>query len=219
MIPTPFGLRPFPPDRGNRPHPPATNIYYIGRRGRWGHRPAPEPASTAACNRRVFPIQIDRSLKGEFRRPGGGFLCSRRQRNQNAVFCGPFSKKVSSGGQTLSDCPLSFRATGPWREKGRKHAPLLGSAWPVPCCSAGHGRWAAKNHSCNETPIPCVGAAFRRPPHLDQPLRLVATGALSWSSRTAFRKPPDQRQRRRTEGNPITARAGVAVQSPGKRPP
>ena len=86
-----------------------------------------------------------------------------------------------------------------------------GTAWPVPCCSAGHGRWAAKNHSCNETPIPCVGAAFRRPPHPDQPLWLLVTGALSWSSRTASRKPSGQRQRRRTEGNPITARPGAPL--------
>ncbi len=219
MIPTPFGLRPFPPDRGNRPHPPATNIYYIGRRGRCPHRPAPEPAPTAACNRRVFPIQIDRSLKRRIPPPRRRVPLLTAAKEPKRRFFGPFSKKVSSGGQTLSGCPLSFRATGPWREKGRKHAPLLGSAWPVPCCSAGHGRWAAKDRPYTETRSPFVGAAFRRPPHLDQPLRLLATGALSWSSRTASRKPSGQRQRRRTEGNPITARAGVAVQSPGKRPP
>ena len=56
--------------------------------------------------------------KGEFHRPGGGFLCPRRQRNQNAVFSGPFGGKHASGGQALSGCPLPFRATGPWRGGG-----------------------------------------------------------------------------------------------------
>ena len=176
-----------------------TSLYSRLQPARFSHpdRPLPKKENSAA------------PAAGSFAHGGKG---------TKTPFFRPLRLELPSGGQTLSGCPLSFRATGPWREKGRKHAPLLGSAWPVPCCSAGHGRWAAKNHSCNETPIPCVGAAFRRPPHLDQPLRLVATGALSWSSRTAFRKPPDQRQRRRTEGNPITARAGVAVQSPGSVP-
>ena len=58
------------------------------------------------------------AAEGMFRRPGGGFLCPRRQRNQSAVFSGPFGRKRASGGQTLSGCPLSFQATGPWLGKG-----------------------------------------------------------------------------------------------------
>ena len=177
-----------------------TSLYSRLQPARFSHpdRPLPKKENSAA------------PAAGSFAHGGKG---------TKTPFFRPLRLELPSGGQTLSGCPLSFRATGPWREKGRKHAPLLGTAWPVPCCSAGHGRWAAKKHSCNETPIPCVGAAFRRPPHLDQPLRLVATGALSWSSRTASRKPSGQRQRRGTKGNPITARAGVAVRPPGMRPP
>ena len=61
-----------------------------------------------------FP-SLERTRKGGFRRSGGGFLCPRRQRNQNAVFPGPFGKAVSSGGQNLSGPYIFFRATGPWR--------------------------------------------------------------------------------------------------------
>ena len=92
------------------------------------------------------------------------------------------------------------------------------SAWPVPYCLARGRMRAAKDRPYTETRSPFVGAAFRRPPHPNHPLRLVATGALSWSSRTTFRKPLDQRQRRGNEDDPITARAGVAVQSPGSVP-
>ena len=75
-------------------------------------------------------------------------------------------------------------------------------------------------HNCPDFSDYCVGAGVLTGPPITNPLlRLVATGALSSSSRTAFSPFPGQRQRRGSGGNPVTTRAGVTERSSGKRPP
>ena len=100
-----------------------TSLYSRLQPARFSHpdRPLPKKENSAA------------PAAGSFAHGGKG---------TKTPFFRPLRLELPSGGQTLSGCPLSFRATGPWREKGRKHAPLLGSAWPVPCCSAGGNRRA-----------------------------------------------------------------------------
>ena len=142
---------------------------------------------------------------GEFRRPGGGFLCPRRQRNQNAVLEGPLRREISSGGQTLSGVCPSFRVTGPW-QGGGLDLPLLPG--PPGLCQAvepGGGSRADEDIGpYGKTAVLGVGAGvLTGPPMTHQPLRLQAPGALSSSSRTAFFQDPSQRQRRGKEGNQL----------------
>ena len=164
MIPTPFGLRPFPPDRGNRPHPPATNIYYIGRRGRWGHRPAPEPASTAACNRRVFSVQIARSLKRRIPPPRRRVPLLTAAKEPKRRFFGPLRREIPSGGQTLSGPYFFSRATGPWSSGS------FGLSLPLSPPGLFHAVWPTVNGGpMRHRPLPtkdrfCVGGGVLTAP-------------------------------------------------------
>ena len=130
-----------------------------------------------------------------------------------------------------SACSLNRRAKpewptpllpGHWALAGRKFG--LGvstwSAWFVSCCLVGPRMRADETSAptpssteicrgrCPHRPVqlfqvPSVGAAFRRPPNSNQPLRLVATGALFSSSPPDFRPKSSQRQRRGSGGNQL----------------
>ena len=106
------------------------------------------PAGPLSQNCQISDSGGSKRTFGEFRRPGGGFLCPRRQRNQNAVFGGAPSARI-----------LNRRAKFEWRFPllpghwarflERKLSKELcaklrfassGTAWPVPCCFA---RWCS----------------------------------------------------------------------------
>ena len=162
------------------------------RRGRCPHRPAEsEPAPTIGKNtkRRIPPPRRRVPLPTAAKEP------KRR-------FCvGPPRLVVSTGGQNLSGPLPSFRATGPWRggssglvfppgPPGLYHAVWLGR-------ECGPMRHRPLRKGCRMG----VGAAVCRPPNLNQPLRLVATGALFSSSLPGFLPKSSQRQRRGSGGN------------------
>ena len=81
-----------------------------------------------------FP-SLERTRKGAFRRPSGGSLCPRRQRNQNAGFPAPLA------GNFFRRANLEWLSTplpGHWalmRQKFRCTV-LIGTAWLVPRCLA-----------------------------------------------------------------------------------
>ena len=88
---------------------------------------------------------------------------------------------VSTGGQNLRGLRLSFRATGPWRSECLG-LPLLSG--PPSLC---HVVWLGGKLRADETSaptkkLPCRGGCPHPPANPHQPLRLVATGALSTSS-------------------------------------
>ena len=107
------------------------------------------------------------SVWEKFRRPG--------------VLVGPLRLVVSTGGHNLSGLRLSFRATGPWRSECLG-LPLLSG--PPSLC---HVVWVDGKLRDDETSaptkkLPCRGGCPHPPANPHQPLRLVATGALSTSS-------------------------------------
>ena len=107
------------------------------------------------------------SVWEKFRRPG--------------VLVGPLRLVVSTGGHNLSGLRLSFRATGPWRSECLS-LPLLSG--PPSLC---HVVWLGGKLRADETSaptkkLPCRGGCPHPPANPHQPLRLVATGALSSSS-------------------------------------
>ena len=140
--------------------------------------------------------------KGNSAAPAAGSFAHGGKGTKTPFLVGPLWQFVPSGGQILSGRPLPFRATGPWRGESSGQALQPGPPGLCHVVSSGSER-AAKGRPYNETPSPCVGAAFRRPPITAPLLRLLAPGALSPSSRTARSPLPGQRQRRGTEGNPL----------------
>ncbi len=110
------------------------------------------------------------------------------------------------------------------------------SAWFVSCCLVGPRMRADETSAptrvrelfrrgrCPHRPVqlfqvPSVGAAFRRPPNLNQPLRLLAPGALFRPACRAFFQNPASGSGAEAGAISCTTRAGFAEQLPGKRPP
>ena len=152
----------------------------------------------------VTPSVFTLDSRGNSAAPAAGSFAHGGKGTKTPFLVGHLWQFVPSGGQILSGCPLPFRATGPWRGKSSGQALQPG---PPGLC---HAVWLGSRRRAGEDtgPYPkygslSVGADTIRPPITNPLLRLLAPGALSWSSRTARSSLPGQRQRRGTEGNPL----------------
>ena len=125
MTPTPFGLRPFPPDRGNRPHPPAVScpakqhgkgqadpVDAAGPNLRRARAQWPGKRGTAT---QILPAGRDQPPKGP-QKTAFWFLCRRGQRNpppgrRNSPFCvlSNDGKNQRSPGAGSEECQHSSR--------------------------------------------------------------------------------------------------------------
>ena len=135
-------------------------------------------------------------------------------------FFRPRRLELPSGGQNLSGLRPSFRATGPWRGK------CLGLPLPPGPPGSCHVVWPAIDGGpMRHRPLPtddsfCVGADVPiRPRQLPSSYGWWQPARVPRPAKQAFPNRPASGSGAEAESISCTTRAGVAEQSPGKRPP
>ncbi len=135
-------------------------------------------------------------------------------------FFRPLRLELPFGGQNLSGLHPSFRATGPWRGK------CLGLPLPPGPPGLYHAVWPAIDGGpMRHRPLPtddsfCVGADVPiRPRQLPSSYGWWQPARVPRPAKQAFPNRPASGSGAEAESISCTTRAGVAEQSPGKRPP